>query len=260
MNLLTIAVAEASVFFIAFAKGALGGGFAMVGVPLLSLVMDPISAGTLLAPMFVVMDLYALRYWKPSTWSRQDLSILIPGLVVGIGVGYLLLRHLDHRAIAIVIATVTLVFAMLWFAKGGIVMARPRCRPVGFVAGTSAGLTTMVAHSGGPPLAMYLLPLGLPKEIYAGTTSLFFTTGNAIKLAPWLLLGARPGWLWPMVLLCLPAVPLGISAGLRFHGRLNQCHLYRICYGLLVVTALNLLWDGIAGYVWSPAAGPHLPL
>jgi NitT/TauT family transport system ATP-binding protein len=45
----------------------------------------------------------------------------------------------------------------------------------------------MVAHSGGPPLAMYLLPLGLTKEIYAGTTSLFFTVGNATKAVPWLL-------------------------------------------------------------------------
>ena len=46
----------------------------------------------------------------------------------------------------------------------------------------------MVAHSGGPPLAMYLLPLGLRKEVYAGTTSLFFTVGNATKAVPWLLL------------------------------------------------------------------------
>jgi uncharacterized membrane protein YfcA len=206
MNLLTIAVAEASVFFIAFAKGALGGGFAMVGVPLLSLVMDPISAGTLLAPMFVVMDLYALPYWKPSTWSRQDLSILIPGLVVGIGVGYLLLRHLDHRAIAIVIATVTLVFAMLWFAKGGIVMARPRCRPVGFVAGTSAGLTTMVAHSGGPPLAMYLLAGGSARHL--GRSALSWSP-QPVPLVSYLLWapggdGAQPAVGWHRRLCLVP--------------------------------------------------------
>ena len=40
---------------------------------------------------------------------------------------------------------------------------------------------------GGPPLAMYLLPRGLTKEVYAGTTSLFFTVGNATKALPWLL-------------------------------------------------------------------------
>lgn len=49
--------------------------------------MTPIEAGTMLAPLFVVMDLYALRYWKPTTWSKPDLSVLIPGLVAGIAVG-----------------------------------------------------------------------------------------------------------------------------------------------------------------------------
>lgn len=29
--------------------------------------------------------------------------------------------------------------------------------------------------------------------------------------------------------------------------------MYRLCYGLLVVTAVKLLWDGIAGYVMAPS-------
>jgi hypothetical protein len=35
--------------------------------------MDPVTAGGLLAPLFIAMDLFALRYWKPSTWSKPDL-------------------------------------------------------------------------------------------------------------------------------------------------------------------------------------------
>jgi uncharacterized protein len=49
---------------------------------------------------------------------------------------------------------------------------------------------------------MYLLPLGLGEEICAGTTSVFFTIGNARRL----------------------------------HGAPDQRQLYRACYGLLVVT------------------------
>ena len=56
------------------------------------------------APLFVAMDLCALVYWKPSTWSKPDLVLLLPGLVVGIALGYLLFRVLDHRAVAIVMA------------------------------------------------------------------------------------------------------------------------------------------------------------
>jgi hypothetical protein len=43
-------------------KGASGGGFAIISVPLLSLVMEPLTAGVLLVPLFVVMDLFALFY------------------------------------------------------------------------------------------------------------------------------------------------------------------------------------------------------
>src|SRR5262249_8571770 len=97
LTVATILVAFAGVFLIGFMRGAFGGGFAIIGIPLLSTVMDPVTAGGLLAPLFIAMDLFALRYWKPSTWSKPDLVLLLPGLVVGIGFGYLLFRFLDHR-------------------------------------------------------------------------------------------------------------------------------------------------------------------
>jgi uncharacterized membrane protein YfcA len=244
----TILVAFAGVFLICFMKGAFGGGFSIVGIPLLSLVMDPVTAGGLLAPLFIAMDLFALRYWRPSTWSKPDLVLLLPGLVIGIGLGYLLFRVLDHRAIAIVIAAITLIFVRLWFVGGATVTIRPRSPPKAIAAGLASGITTMVAHSGGPPLAMYLL-LGLSKDIYAGTTSLFFTVGNATKAVPWLLLVKPAGDVWTLMAVCLLAIPGGVWLGWRLHGRLDQRQLYRVCYGLLVVTALKLLWDGVSGYI-----------
>jgi uncharacterized membrane protein YfcA len=249
IDIATILLALAGVFLIAFMKGAFGGGFAIVGIPLLSIVMSPLYAGALLAPLFVLMDICALRYWKPSTWSKPDLLILVPSLVVGIGVGYMALRLLDARAVAIVMALITLAFAGLWLRSGGQIVTRPRSTPKAVAAGLGSGITTMVAHSGGPPLAMYLLPLGMTKAAYAGTTSIFFTIGNALKAVPWLLLVKPIGSLWVLGALCLPAIPLGVWVGWKLHQRLDQQQLYRACYGLLVVTALKLLWDGVTGYI-----------
>jgi len=68
---------------------------------------------------------------------------------------------------------------------------RSRSAPKALAAGLGSGITTMVAHSGGPPLALYLLGLGLPKALYAGTTSIFF-------FLPWLWVGStspEPWWL-----------------------------------------------------------------
>ena len=245
----TITVALAAVFLISFMKGAFGGGFAIIGIPLISLVMDPLSAGALLAPTFIAMDLFALLYWKPSTWSKTDLKPLLPALIVGIGAGYVLLRVLDRSAVAIVMALITLAFAVVWFIGGGKITVRPRSLPKAIAAGFGSGVTTMVAHSGGPPLAMYLLPLGLKKEIYAGTTSLFFTVGNFVKALPWLLLVKPSASLWTLTAIAMLAVPVGVWAGWMLHQRLDQLQLYRACYGLLVITGLKLLWDGVTGYL-----------
>ena len=249
LTIATFLVAFAGVFLISFMRGAFGGGFAIIGIPLLSTVMDPITAGGLLAPLFIAMDLNALRYYRPGTWSKPDLKLLVPALVIGIGFGYLLFRALDHRAIEIAMAVITLMFVALWFAGGATIAIRPRSPRKAVAAGLASGITTMVAHSGGPPLAMYLLPLGLSKEVYAGTTSLFFTFGNALKAVPWLLLVKPGASAWILMAACLPAIPIGIWCGWRFHGRLNQHQLYRACYALLVATASKLLWDGVTGYL-----------
>jgi uncharacterized membrane protein YfcA len=245
----TLLVAATGIFVIGFMKGAFGGGFSIIGIPLLALVMTPIEAGTMLAPLFIAMDLFALRYWKPSTWSKPDLSLLLPAQFVGIALGFFVLRDLDRRAIEIVMAVVTLTFAVLWFRGGAAVAVRPRSPVAALMAGGASGVTTMVAHSGGPPLAMYLLPLGLSKQIYAGTTSLFFTVGNLIKVGPWLVIG-QPSWtLFIMMLLGLPVVVAAVWTGWQLHQRLDQVQLYRACYALLFVTALKLLWDGASGYL-----------
>jgi uncharacterized membrane protein YfcA len=244
-----IAVSMAAVMTIGFMKGAFGGGFAIIGIPLLAFVMDPVEAGSLLAPLFVAMDLFALRFWRPNTWSRPDLALLVPGLLVGVATGYLVLRYVDRHLVEVLMAVTTLLFAFLWWRGKSGAALRPRSKPKAIAAGTASGITTMVAHSGGPPLAMYLLPLGLPKEIYAGTTSLFFTIGNLVKAGPWLAVGDLSTDFWLLMTMCLPAAFFGVWGGWKLHGRLKQEELYRLCYGLLVVTALKLLWDGMQGFL-----------
>jgi hypothetical protein len=248
-DLPTLAVAALGVFLIAFMRGAFGGGFAIIGIPLLSLVLDPIAAGTVLAPLFIAMDLFALRYWSPSTWSAPDVLRLVPASLIGIAGGFLAMQAIDVHTTSIAIALITLAFVAHWFLGGAVPRTQPRSTAKALTWGTLGGVTTMVAHSGGPPIAMYLLPLGLPKAVYAGTTSIVFTAINLAKAGPWLLLGRPNQALWLLMALCVPAVPIGIHAGWLLHERLSQQQMYRACYGLLVVTSLKLLWDGLHGYL-----------
>jgi hypothetical protein len=53
------------------------------------------------------------------------------------------------------------------------------------------------------------------EQVYAGTTSLFFTVGNAIKAAPWLLLVRPSHNVWIVMAICLLAIPAGVWLGWR---------------------------------------------
>ena len=242
-------VTELATFLIAFVKGAFGGGFGLIGVPLLSLVMDPITAGAVISPLFIPQDLVALRYYPPRTWSWPDLEVLVPAMIAGIGIGAVALATLDARLVSIVIGGVSLWFAALWFAGGQTVKAMPRNSWLAALAGTASGMATMIAHSGSPPLNSYLLRLGLQKEVFVGTLAIYFAIGNAVKVWPWLILAQPSNAVWLLIALCVPTAMIGVWVGWLLHRHIDQKQLYQACYVLLVVTSLKLLWDGLRGFM-----------
>ena len=69
------------------------------------------------------------------------------------------------------------------FILGRVERHRPG-RLEGTVMGAITGFTSTISHSGGPPLAIYLLPQRFPKHIYVGTSAVFFAVTNALKLVP----------------------------------------------------------------------------
>jgi uncharacterized protein len=237
-------------FIMAASKGAFGGGLAIIGIPMLALVVDPITAAIMVAPLIFFMDLFAIRAFPPSTWSKPDLKWLTIGLVVGLGFGWLTFELVDTRIVILMIALVTLGFTARWFLKDrlhppaahGVLPARA----IGL--GIVGGFTTFIAHSGGPPIALYLLGRNLHKTVFAGTTIAVFMLGNFLKLGPFAKLGLdRPEALVGALVLS-PIVPFGVMVGKALHDRLDQQKLYLWCYSLLGVSGLKLLWDAVRAF------------
>jgi hypothetical protein len=240
-----------TVFLIALSKGAFGGGLATLGIPLLSLVMPPLDAAIVVAPLVSFMDLFALGSFGPRTWSKRDIVWLMPCLVIGIGIGYFFFTRVDPHLVAASIAIVTLLFTAHWFLQGR--RAKPSHMPVSpplaILAGTLSGFTTFVAHSGGPPVNMYLLRRGLDKTIYAGTNLAIFMLGNLVKLVPYGVLAYAKPWTLIAAALLAPIVPVGVWAGVYLHRRLEQNRLYFWCYLLLAAAAAKLLFDALRALV-----------
>src|SRR5215470_16805139 len=177
-------VGLAAVFLMSFARGAFGGGLAILGAPVLALVVDPITATMMMAPLVSASDPFAVWAYPPRTWSWPDILWLVPGMLVGLGLGALFFVTIDPRLVVLTIAVVTLWFTARWFLQAR--KAPPTQTPVSpvkaVVCGTVSGFTTFLAHGGNPPIAFYLLPRRLPMTIYAGTITAVFLASNTVKL------------------------------------------------------------------------------
>jgi uncharacterized protein len=242
-----------AVFLLAFGKGAFGGGFAVIGVPLLALVIDPITASIMMAPIASASDPFGVWAYPPRTWSWRDLAWLTPGVVVGLALGATFFVEVDPRLVALAIALVTLWFVARWFLTGATVPKPGEGLPVqpvkALVCSTISGFITFIAHGGNPPMAYYLLPRGLHKSSYAGTLIAVFVFSNTVKLAMY-------GWLFRdrptvflMALTLMPALPFGVWLGKRLHDRMDARKLYLTLYLLLGATGLKLLVDSVVKLV-----------
>jgi uncharacterized protein len=237
----------ATTFVIAVGKGAFGGGLAMLGIPLLSLGIEPVDAAIIVAPLVAFMDVFALGAFGPATWSKQDLVWLLPGLAAGIGVGAAVFALVDARLVALLIGAITLLFCAEYFLRGRRAEPKnlPVSRPLALLAGAASGFTTFIAHAGGPPTAMYLLRRGVSKTVYAGTTVALFAIANFLKLPPYLALGWSKSGVLLAALCFAPAVPFGVYVGKVLHDRMPARRLFFWCYLLMAAAAGKLFIEAI---------------
>jgi uncharacterized membrane protein YfcA len=228
-------------------KGGFASGAGNTGVPLMSLVIPAPQAAGIALPVLCAMDLSALRAWW-GRWDRAELARTLPGAMVGIAAGTLVFGLLSDAMVKLMIGLMTLAFIArsLWQeVGGGKVAAAAGSALKGAVWGAASGFTSFIAHAGGPPLAVYLLPLRMERARLAATTVAFFATVNYVKLVPYFFLGALSAQNILTSLVLLPLAPLGIRIGVWLAGRVSDRLFYRIIHVLLALTGAQLVWEGL---------------
>ena len=239
-------VAIPAVLIVGISKGGMGGGLGLLAVPLMSLAIPPLQAAAIMLPILCVMDLFGMWGFR-GQFDRRNLSILLPSAVVGIVLGAISAQFLSEAHIKLMIGLIALLFTLnFYFARLRRKVARRRgADPLrGSLWGTLAGFTSFSVHAGGPPLNIFLLPQQLDKSRYVGTTVVFFAVVNYVKLVPYTALGMIDGGHLSTSLALVALAPLGVWLGLFMHRRIDERLFYHLCYGLLFLTSLKILYDG----------------
>ena len=219
----------------------------MLGVPVMTLVMSPVLAAGLLLPVYVVSDIFGLYAYRHA-FDRRVLAIVLPGAIVGVGIGWATASVVPVEAVTLLVGVIGLAFALnLLIRKPAVVTPKRAEVAPGLFWGTLSGFTSFVSHAGAPPYQVYVLPLGMPKAIFAGTSTIAFAAINAAKLLPYYALGQlNPGNLQTAALLAIPA-SLAVFAGVRLVNWLPERLFFRIVTWALLLISVKLLWDGVRG-------------
>lgn len=237
-----------AVLITGISKGGFGGGLGLLAVPMMSFVISPVQAAAIMLPILCLMDIFGvIRFRKFADWSH--LSILLPAAILGILLGTFSFHYLNEAQIKLMIGTVAMAFVVNHLRNKGKDEVKPRSLWRGSFWGVIGGFTSFGVHAGGAPLNIYLLPLKLDKSAFVGTTVIFFTTVNYIKLVPYFWLDQFTVDTLLTALVLSPLAPLGVYVGSHLHHRMNERWFYKICYSLLTLAGIKLLFDGISGLV-----------
>jgi uncharacterized membrane protein YfcA len=239
------AAAIPAVILIGLSKGGLGGAMALIGVPLLVLVVPPVQAAAILLPILIVMDIVSLWAWRGER-DPTTLKLMLPGAVVGIGIGWATAAFVTAGAVRLIVGATALAFCLRWFAQrlaAGDRAAGHNRLKAGFW-GIVSGFTSFVAHAGGPPFQIYALPLRQRPAVYVGTSVVFFAIVNAVKLVPYFALGQFDATNLTASAVLMPIAPLATLAGAWIVRRIKPDMFYPLMYSMIFIVALKLIWDG----------------
>jgi uncharacterized membrane protein YfcA len=241
------AAAIPAVILVGLGKGGFSGLGALC-VPVLALAISPVQAAAIMLPILMVQDVVTTWIFR-GLWDLRQVGVLILGGVLGVFAGYALAATVDVALIEVALGIICILFGLhrLWVERGGEFAAMKFPTWVGIVAGVAGGFTSQLAHAGGPPIQMYFAPQRVGRDMFLGTTTLFFTALNWIKLPAYMALGQMTQTNMIAAAILFPLAIVSTWAGARLARSISGARFFRIIYALMIVLGLKLCWDGVAG-------------
>ena len=228
-----------AVIFVAFlVRGTFGFGDALVGMPLLLLLMGKDVAAPLVAMLSMTLALGVMcQDWRKV--HVRDAASLIGSAFVGIVIGLLFLAEAAESLVTGLLGVLVLLFAAYsLFTPGLGELKTDRTAPL---FGVVAGILSGAYNAPGPPLVMYGALRGWTAESFRATMQAFFLpTALAVVIGHGVAGRINPDVLAYFVA-GLPIIAVCILLGRFINSRIRTEKFERILYVLLAVIGLSLI-------------------
>lgn len=237
VTLTAVAVVALLVFTLAAAAQAVTGfGLALVAVPLMAVLLDPVAAVVATTVVSLVLTAFAACRERGHV-ERAVATRLAGAAVVGMPLGLLVLTRLDERSLKTVIAVGLLVLVGLLLVN----VRLPAGAAMQYGAGLVSGMSLTSTGMNGPPVVLALQARDLPPRRFRGTLQAVFCAQDLVAVGAFVALG----YLDPVTAVAAAAgaagVPAGWWAGDRLFGRLPPERFRALVLSMLALTALLAL-------------------
>ena len=227
---------------IGLSKGGVGGTLGVLATPLMALVLPADRVVGLLLPILMIADVFAVAsHWR--RWDNRLVLLLMPGAILGMLLGTLFIATISPVTLKRGIGVIVLLFVVYKLLESRLVNIS-QYQPHnwhGWLAGGAGGFSSTLAHTGGPPITIYLLMQNIAPRTFVATSALFFMVVNWIKVPSYLYIGLfdfpllwRTAWLFPLL-------PISVWVWKRMADKINKALFDRIIIILLFVSGLLLL-------------------
>ncbi len=246
-SLLFWILAVTSTFLVGASKGGLPG-VGILGVPILAQVISPVVAAGLLLPLYIVSDLYGLWLYRKN-YDVWNIKLIVSAAAIGIAFGWATASFNNDDVVKLIVGVIGIWYSIDMYFKGRKEQVPKSADiPRGLFWGSITGFTSFVAHAGGTPYQMFVLPQKLDKMTYAGTSTIVFAFINLLKLPPYVQLGqVNLGSLWTCLYLA-PVAVFGAWAGFRLTRSLPEKLFFKFVEVALVIVSLKLIFDAVKGF------------
>ena len=219
-------------------QSIIGFGVALVCMPLLIQIFDPVSAAALVALFVFPLQLIIMWRYRRALNIRPFWRVLV-GVIVGRPIGGLLLERLDERVILSALGILLIGYAVYS-------LTRPRLRTIhhpawAFGCGLAAGILGGAYNTGGPPVVIYGSSMGWDSDRFRANLQALFLINSSLVILAHVAAGHVNTLVLENLLVALPATLLALGVGFALSRYVREAAFRKAVLVLLVVIGARLL-------------------
>ena len=223
------------------AQAVSGFGFALLAVPVMSLVVAPQDAvivATLLGAASAVGQSFIDAHATEKVMARR----LVISAIVGMPFGLLVFTIASEQAMRFILGMVVIVATILiareFRLRGG--------RGVEFALGFVSGALSTSLSTNGPPLVFLLQSRGLEPEAFRSTINTVFAFSGIASIAVFLVTGNITGEIALAAMWSLPVMGLAVVIGYRIRPLFPPHRFKWLVIALLLLSGVSSLYGAMA--------------